>query len=58
MSTVLFLFLPNRNPGMSKRLEVIRCEDGSREQVDHQTERRKRMPQSSLDDISDSDDDV
>ncbi|CAE7185935.1 unnamed protein product [Symbiodinium necroappetens] len=47
-----------RVKGMSKRLEVIRCEDGSREQVDHQTERRKRMPQSSLDDISDSDDDV
>jgi len=48
-----------RVKGMSKRLEVRRCEDGSREQVDHQTERRKRMPQCSLDDMSeDSDDDI
>jgi hypothetical protein len=43
-----------RVKGISKRMEVRRAKDGSREQVDHQTERRKRM----LDSDSDSDMDL
>jgi len=42
-----------RCKGISKRLEVRRAKDGSKEKFDHQTERGKRM----LEDIGDSDSD-
>ncbi|CAK0890483.1 unnamed protein product [Prorocentrum cordatum] len=44
-----------RVKGISKRMEVRKANDGSREQVDHQTERRKRMLESDSDGDSDVD---
>jgi len=41
-----------RVKGISKRMEVVTAADGSREQVDHQTERRKRFLASDLGDDS------
>lgn len=43
-----------RVKGTSKRMEVRKLEDGGKEQVDHQTERRKKI----MDDSDDSDDDA
>jgi hypothetical protein len=38
-----------RVKGISKRMEVVIAEDGSKQQIDHQTERCKRAPESDSD---------